>query len=142
MDKNFTASTKIEINAPAEKVWEALTTPEMVKQYLFGTNVKSDWIEGSDITYSGEWEGKSYEDKGKILKVEKNKKFYSTYWSAMSGTEDKPENYDEVKYDLEENNGKTTLTLTQSNDRSQESVDHSIKNWEMVLGKMKEIIES
>lgn len=141
MDNKFTASINIEINAPAEKVWEALTTPEMVKQYLFGTNLSSDWIEGGDITYTGEWEGKLYQDKGKILKIDTNKALHTTYWSSMSGTEDKPENYDRVDYDLEEHNGQTTLTLTQSNNRSQESVDHSIKNWEMVLGKMKEMLE-
>ena len=142
MDKKFTGSTKVEINATAEKVWDALINPDQIKKYLFGTNANSDWTEGSEITYSGEWEGKSYTDKGKILKMETNKRFYTTYWSAASGVEDSPENYDEVNYDLEEKDGKTILTLTQSNNRSQESIDHSMKNWEMVLGEMKKLLEN
>lgn len=137
----YKSSTSIEINAPAEKVWDALTNPEMVKQYLFGTTVESEWTEGSDVTYTGEWEGKTYEDKGKVLKVEKNKILSSTYWSSMSGTEDKAENYDTVTYELNEENGKTTLTITQETNRGQENADHSASNWKQVLEKMKEILE-
>lgn len=140
--KKYSSKTSIEINAPVEKVWDALTNPEIVKKYLFGTNLKANWEIGGDITYSGEWEGKAYQDKGKIQDLEVNKKLHTTYWSSMSGTEDKEENYDAVDYDLEENDGKTTLSITQSNDRSQESVDHSMKNWEQVLGEMKKMLES
>lgn len=142
MDKKYTGKTNIEINASAEKVWDALTNPEMVKKYLFGTEMKANWEVGGEITYEGEWEGKAYKDKGNVKDMEVNKKLHTTYWSAASGIEDKPENYDEVNYDLEEKDGKTTLTLTQSNNRSQESIDHSIKNWDMVLGEMKKLLEN
>jgi hypothetical protein len=39
-------------------------------QYMFGTNVISDWQEGSPILWKGEWQGKKYEDLGVILKLE------------------------------------------------------------------------
>ncbi|MGZ4038890.1 MAG: SRPBCC domain-containing protein, partial [Bacteroidia bacterium] len=38
-----TLSKSLTINAPAAKVWKALTDASIVKQYFFGTNVKSDW---------------------------------------------------------------------------------------------------
>jgi uncharacterized protein YndB with AHSA1/START domain len=66
MNKTYIAQTALTINATASKVWEALTKPELVKQYLFGTEVTSDWRVGSPITYTGIWEGKKYQDKGKI----------------------------------------------------------------------------
>ena len=61
---NLSLTTSIDVNAPAAKVWEALTNPEIVKKYFFGTNVKTDWKVGSPIIWEGEWEGKSYRDKG------------------------------------------------------------------------------
>ena len=55
MNKIFTSKSAIAINAPASKVWDALTKPELIKQYLFGTEVKTDWQVGGPITYKGEW---------------------------------------------------------------------------------------
>jgi hypothetical protein len=34
---------------------------------MFGTEVTSQWREGSAITWRGEWQGRAYEDKGVIL---------------------------------------------------------------------------
>ncbi|MGO4433808.1 SRPBCC domain-containing protein [Paenarthrobacter sp. RAF9] len=52
------------IPANRQKVWEALTDPALIKQYFLGTNVETTWRVGDPITYSGEYNGKSYEDKG------------------------------------------------------------------------------
>jgi len=49
MSKNFIAKATISIKAPSTRVWDALVTPAAVKQYMFGTNVVSDWKEGSAI---------------------------------------------------------------------------------------------
>ena len=141
MENNFIAKASITVNAPAEKVWEALTNPEMIKQYLFGTEAKSDWKVGSPITYTGVWEGKTYEDKGTIIELIPNKLLVSTYWSSMSGMPDAPENYQKVSYDLSSDDQQTTLTITQENAKDQKSADHSGENWKMVLGKLKEVVE-
>jgi uncharacterized protein YndB with AHSA1/START domain len=63
MSANLIAKAAITINAPASRVWQALVTPEAIKHYMFGTNVVSDWHEGSPIYWRGEWQGKPYEDK-------------------------------------------------------------------------------
>ncbi|MDB5137221.1 MAG: hypothetical protein JWP37_3824 [Mucilaginibacter sp.] len=135
-------STSMTINAPAAIVWEALTNPAIVKQYFFGTNVKSDWKVGSPITFEGEWEGKAYQDKGTILDIETGKFVKYDYWSSMSGTEDTPENYADISYSLSGENGKTVLTVTQNNIKNKESKEHSEQNWQSVFGKMKEMIEN
>jgi uncharacterized protein YndB with AHSA1/START domain len=142
MENTFTAEASIVINSSPAKVWDALINPEMVKQYLFGTNVQSDWKKGSPITYTGEWEGKKYEDKGTILEVEPEKYLLSTYWSSMSGTPDAPENYQKVGYTLTPEGEGTKLTITQENAKTQEAADHSNKNWEMVLGGLKKLMEA
>jgi uncharacterized protein YndB with AHSA1/START domain len=142
MSKKFKAQASVVINASREKVWEALTTPEQIKKYLFGTTAVSDWKVGSPLIFKGEWEGKTYEDKGIILASEKPKLFRYTYWSSMSGMEDRPENYMEITYELKDVPGGTELVLTQSNAPDEKSRDHSEQNWKVVLDGLKKVAEA
>jgi uncharacterized protein YndB with AHSA1/START domain len=118
-----------------------LTKPELIKQYFFGTEAISDWREGSPIIFKGEWEGKSYEDKGTILIAEPHKLFRYDYWSSMSGIEDKPENYVIITHELFEEGGVTTLTITQENIPDEKMKDHSEQNWRKVMNDLKELLE-
>jgi uncharacterized protein YndB with AHSA1/START domain len=138
----FTAKAETIINAPAEKVWQALTDPEMVRQWLFGTEMTADWIVGGQIKYKGVWEGKEYEDKGEILELTPEKKLVSTYWSGMSGLPDAPENYQKVSYELEPAGDGTKLTITQEGNKSEESAQHSEGNWKTVLESLKKLAEA
>lgn len=144
MKEKLTAETTISINAPTEKVWKAITTPSLIKKYLMGTTVTTNWKEGSPIEYEGEYNGKKYHDKGVIKKIEKGRILQSTYWSSAGGKEDKPENYNLVTYKLDEKGGheKTVVTLTQDNVVSEEEKEHVTGNWKAVLKKLKEIAEN
>jgi uncharacterized protein YndB with AHSA1/START domain len=141
MSANFISKSEVTINAPASKVWEALTSPEAINQFLFGTHVETDWKIGSDIKWKGNYDGRDYEDKGKILQVLPEKLLQHTYHSSMSGIEDAPENYLNVTYELEESDGKTTVTLTNSNLPDENSKEHAQKNWQGVLSKLKDVVE-
>lgn len=142
MDDHFTATASITLNTNAERVWQALTTPAEIKQYLFGTDAHSDFKKGSAITYTGEWEGKKYEDKGVIIDSIPNTLLHTTYYSSMSGKEDKPENYSNVFYRIEPTGKQTILTITQDNNADEKSRDHSQANWNMVLQSLKKVVES
>lgn len=141
MKNNTIATASIDINAPVSKVWDALTKPELIKEYFFGTEAVSDWKEGSAIVFKGEWEGKSYEDKGTILNIEPNKLFRYNYWSPISGIEDKPENYVTITYSLSEKNNVTILSVTQENIPSEKMKEHSEQNWNTVLSSLKDLLE-
>ena len=141
MEKGLTGKTSITIHAPVAKVWEALTKPELIKQYLFGTEAISDWKVGSSIAYKGVWEGKSYEDKGRILQLVPERLLQSTYWSSMGGLEDRPENYATVTYELEAKDNNTQLTVSVDNIADEKERDHTEKNWGMVLETMKKLLE-
>ena len=139
--ETLTAKTTITFKAPAAKVWQGLTDPKIVKQYFFGTDLKSDWKIGDPITFSGEYEGHKYQDGGIILGIDPPKYLEYTYWSSMSGTEDKPENYNNITYELTEANGVTTLTITQDGVKNQQAAEHSEQNWMSVFDGLKKIIE-
>jgi uncharacterized protein YndB with AHSA1/START domain len=141
MNKTFLAKAAITIHAPASKVWDALTKPDLIKQYLFGTEVTTDWQVGGPITYKGEWNGKAYEDKGKVLQIETEKLLVSTFWSSLSGLADIPENYKTVRYELSAEGRETKLTITQDNNDSQEEANHSEQNWRMVLEGIKKLLK-
>ncbi len=142
MQRGFKAVTSVTINAPKAEVWDALTNPDKVEQYMHGTHVSSDWKVGSPVRWTGEWKGKPYEDKGEILEVKPNTLLRYTHWSPMGGSEDKPENYHTVTYELAGDDGKTNLTLTQDNNPTQEAADKMAQeNWEPVLKGLKETAE-
>ena len=137
----LTSKTTITFNAPVAKVWHGLTDPAIVKQYFFGTDLKSDWNVGSPIIFSGEWEGHKYQDGGIILEIQPPQLLKYTYWSSMSGTENTPENYSNITYQLNETNGITTLTITQDGVKDQKALEHSEQNWTAVFNGLKSIIE-
>lgn len=141
MKKKLTNEISITINAPKAAVWEALTNPDLIKQYFFGTNAQSDWKAGSPIIFTGEWEGKIYKDKGTIQEVEPGRLLRYNYWSSMSGMEDTPENYANIAYILSEENGKTILTITQDNIPDEKMKEHSAQNWRKVMEGLKKLVE-
>lgn len=142
MSRGFEAVKTVAIDAPSASVWEALTDPAKVKQYMHGTNISTDWKVGSPITWTGEWKGKSYVDKGTVLEVEPEKLLKNTHWSPMGGSEDRPENYHTVTYELKEDGGKTILTLTQDNNATQDEADKMAEdNWGPMLQGLKQTVE-
>ena len=142
MKNEIVGKVSATVNAPVSKVWQALVKPELIKKYFFGTNTITDWKVGSPITFKGEWEGKSYEDKGKILMIETNKVLSYNYWSSISGIEDIPENYVIVTYELEGKGDHTEINITQENIPTEKMRIHSEKNWQMVLNNLKEFLET
>lgn len=141
MNKKFNVNQSVIINAPMSKVWDSLVNPEIIKQYLFGTEVVSDWNVGSPITYSGVWQGKVYEDKGRILNIMPGELLVTTFWSSLSGLPDVPANYKKIIYELYPENGTVRLFITQDNNATEEEKKLSEENWKMVLDNLKKLLE-
>ncbi|MDB5230200.1 MAG: Activator of Hsp90 ATPase 1 family protein [Chitinophagaceae bacterium] len=138
---NLIAKAEIVVNAPVDKAWDALINPVMIKKYMFGTTVVSEWKEGSKIIWKGEWKGKPYEDKGEILKIIPGQKLQYTHFSPLSGMDDIPENYHTVTIDLADKNGHASIVLSQDKNETEEAKAHSEKNWGMVLSSFKNLLE-
>lgn len=139
--KKFIANASIRINATVQRVWEALTNSADLQHYMFGAQVISDWHEGSSIIWKGEWQGRAYEDKGVILKLEPIQLIQYSHYSPLSGVADEPENYHIVTVELSSDGKQTHVSLTQDNNASAEEREHSQKNWEMMLTSLKQFLE-
>jgi uncharacterized protein YndB with AHSA1/START domain len=142
MSDNRVATATVTVNASRERVWAALTDPEIIRRYMFGSTVTSDWMVGSTITYAGEYEGKKYEDHGEILEIRPPELLRSTHFSPLSGKPDAPENYHEIVYTLTATEGATTVQLTQDNNGSEAEAEHSAENWKQMLDALKSVVES
>jgi uncharacterized protein YndB with AHSA1/START domain len=135
------ASGSITIGAPIDEVWKAITTPELIKQWFFGVDTKSDWKPGGHLIHRGEWQGKPYVDKGEILTIEPPTLLVHTHWSEVSGVPDAPENYQEVTWELSARDGSTELTITERNLPSEEAKAVSEEGWRTALTGLKTLLE-
>jgi len=142
MMTNYLATAETDIAAAPERVWDVLTDPEQLKELWFGAEVKTDWQQGSPITWSGEWEGKPYQDKGEILEVDPGRLLKLTHYSPLTGQPDVPENYHTLIYTLDGDGTATHLKLTQDNNASEEEAKHSQEMWEMLVAKVKDAAET
>ena|ERR1700737_3124164 len=138
---NIVAKAEITVEAPVGQVWKALTDPDTIAKYFFGTHVETDWEPGSPIVWTGEYEGKRYQDNGKVLDVEPNRLLRMTHFSPTSGQPDEPENYHTVTYALDEDDGSTLVSLSQDNNGSDAEAERATANWNIVLSGLKNTIE-
>lgn len=141
LEKNLTAKAEVVVNATRAQVWDALVNPQKIKQYMFGTSVQSDWTVGSKIVWKGEWKGKPYEDKGKILAIEPNERLQYSHFSPLSGLADEPENYHNVTIALEDEGKQTRIALSQDKNATEKARAESQKNWENMLKGLKTVVE-
>jgi len=138
---NKIARAETTIDAPTTKVWEALTNPQIIRAYMFGAEVTSRWKEGSSIVWKGEWNGKPYEDKGRIVEFTPTSKIKYTHFSPLSGEKDVAENYHNITISLSEKGGATSVILEQDGNATGEAQKHSAQNWQMVLDGLKKVVE-
>jgi uncharacterized protein YndB with AHSA1/START domain len=135
-----TVTSSVKISASPKQVWNALTDPDLIRQYFFGTQVDTTWEPGSPITWKGEYEGKQYEDKGEVLEVVPEERLVVTHFSTLSGQEDRPENYHRLDYRLDDEGDTTKVHLEQDNAPA-EQVEDFQATWETMLGNLKELVE-
>jgi len=147
MNDDLTAKASVTLHAPVAKVWDALVNPEVIKRYMFGATVVSDWKEGSPIAWKGEWKGKPFEDKGRILELRPEQRLRYSHFSPLSGAPDKPENYHQVTIELskqdgeDDQHGTVRVDLSQDNNKTAQARDESQRNWAMMLEGIKKVVE-
>lgn len=140
----------ITIQAPASKVWDALTNPEQTKKYMFGCETVSDWKSGSTLLWKGTHEGNEMIFvKGEIVAIDPGKHLSYTTIDPHSTIDDVSENYLTVTYDLKEENGQTKLLVTQGDyskvaegERRYAESYNGGEGWNPILVEIKKLVES
>lgn len=127
------------INASAARVWQTLTDPKLIKQYMYDADTISDWKVGSPIVFRGEYNGGTYEEKGIITELIPNQRL--SYTDLSTGMEDKPENYLLVTYNLGPVDTGIKLVVTQSNMKDADMRDRAQTLWRETIAKIKEVAE-
>ena len=137
------ARAQVEVDADRPRVWEALTDPDQVARYMMGSRVETDWQVGSPITWSGEMDGKPYQDKGEVLRADPGWVLEVTHYSPLMGQEDRPENYHTVRYELASSDGGgTVVTLSQDGCSDEQQAQQFSQSWQGMLDGMKQVVES
>lgn len=142
MTAGFTAIAQTEIAATPERVWAALTEPEHIAAYMHGSRVTTTWEVGSPITWDGEYDGRSYQDKGEVLTYDEPRVLSVTHYSPMMGQPDEPESYHTLVYTLTVSGDRTRLELTQDGCDSETQAARFSDNWQGMLDSLKAHIEA
>lgn len=130
--------------APAEAIWTCLTRPELIKQWLMGMDVECDWKVGSPYRSTVNWGGQDCWEKGTILQSDYCKVLQLEFLSSWDNLEDKPENYQRVKYDFILKDGGTELRITYDclpailTDERRKAMDDG---WVPILAVMQKLID-
>ena len=141
MAETYVATSSITIDAPRDRVWAVLTDPDAAREFMFGTELETDWTVGGPIRWRGVWEGRPYEDHGVILEFEPGRRLVNTHFSPLAGEDDVPENHHTLTWTLDDADGGTLLTLSQDNNRTPEAAEHSQGMWDGLVAKVKELAE-
>jgi uncharacterized protein YndB with AHSA1/START domain len=138
----FEATARTDVDAPPERVWEALVDPKQIAVYMEGSEVSTTWEVGSTITWDGELDGRTYQDKGEVLTFDEPHVLSVTHYSPMMGQPDEPESYHTLVYTLTASDGGTHLVLTQDGCDSEEHAGQFAENWQGMLDGLKAHVES
>jgi uncharacterized protein YndB with AHSA1/START domain len=142
MPENLPAEADVTIKGSLSQVWDALTNPDKIKRYMFGATVESEWTVGSPIVWKGEWKGKPFEDKGRILEIQQGKRLRYSHFSPLSGEPDRPESYHTVTIQVEGSDGEVHVDLSQDHAGDEKARQESSRNWNMMLEGLKKTVET
>jgi uncharacterized protein YndB with AHSA1/START domain len=138
MPKNISTVT---LNAPIQKVWDALTMPEQVKLWQFGSDLITNWKVGSSIEFITEWQGTTFKQWGTILEIRHHELIRYSLFAPRPDLEDKPENYFIMNYILSSDHEKTILNILQEDNRPNAVQEAPQGEENPILQSLKKLVE-
>ena len=144
MADTFVAHASVTIDASRARVWAALVNPDTIREYMPVTDVISEWREESPIVWKSEFQGKSFEVRGTVLRLESERLLeydHSRPIFRSSAIPRSPERYQRVIIELRGDGGRTHVSVTEQNNTTQKEFAHSEGSWRMVLNNMKALLE-
>ncbi|GGF16577.1 SRPBCC family protein [Subtercola lobariae] len=118
-----TSTSFIDIAASTERVWAAVTRPELVLRWQYGSHLITDWSVGGPIRFISEWEGQRFEQWGTVLEFSPAQSLKYTLFAPRADLADVPENYFVMTYTLTRSGDSTRITIVQEDPRPSEGGD-------------------
>jgi uncharacterized protein YndB with AHSA1/START domain len=135
MEKVF----EIYVKTTPEKLWEAITDPELRSRYSFGVDVESDWTAGSG--YRSTARGGSFEvAAGENLEVDPPRRLVQSF-NALWGDDVKAEGTSRVTWEIEPVGDSCRLVVTHDQLRENAN-DQLYGGWPMILSGLKTLLET
>jgi uncharacterized protein YndB with AHSA1/START domain len=135
MEKVF----EIYIKTSPERLWEAITEPELRSKYSFGVGVTSDWTPGSRYEAVHPGAGVTIAE-GENLEVEPPRRLVQSF-NALWSDDVKSEGTSRVTWEIEQVEDSCRLTVTHDQLREGAS-DELYGGWMMVLSGLKTLLET
>ena len=136
------SESAVKIVAPARKVWLALTVPELVKQWQYGSELQTTWEVGSSITFRNEWNGQVFEQKGSVIEFLPPTRLKYSLFFPRPDLQDIPDHRFFMTYELTESAGVTSLLVRQEDPRpSSPNESTGADEGPDVLSSLKELVE-
>ncbi|MEO7029597.1 MAG: SRPBCC family protein [Acidobacteriaceae bacterium] len=127
------------IGTTAEKLWDALTKPEFIKQYFFGVEQESSWQPGASWKMTKD--GKLM-DSGEVLECDKPRRLVLK-WQNESKSEMKAEGYSRATYLIEPAGDVVKLTVTHEIPVADSKLIVGVSGgWPMILSSLKSFLET
>jgi uncharacterized protein YndB with AHSA1/START domain len=137
-----TTDSIVDILAPARKVWQALTVPDLVKQWQYGSDLLTTWEPGTPIVFRNEWNGQVFEQKGTVLEFTPHSHLRYSLFFPRPGLQDVPEQHFFMTYQLSESAEGTSLLFRQEDPRPVSPDEESGgEEGPDVLSLLKELVE-
>jgi uncharacterized protein YndB with AHSA1/START domain len=130
---------EIYIRTTPERLWEAITDPDIRRKYNFGAVVDSDWTVGSRLEMSAP-KAPGLLGEGEVLEVDPPRRLVHTM-TALWSDEVKREGASRVIWEIEPVGDSCHLTLT--HDQLREGANEQIfGGWPMILSGLKTWLET
>jgi len=130
---------EIYIKTSPERLWEAITDPEMRAKYSFGVQTSSDWTSGS--SYKSSVPGVVDIAAGENLEVDPPRRLVQSF-TALWSEDVKSEGASRVTWEIEPV-GDDSCRLTVTHDQLREGANSELYGgWPMILSGLKTLLET
>jgi len=142
-NKTMVKVFEIYIKTTPERLWEAITNPEMRSKYTFGLQVRSDWTPGSHYTGTAGTQSVSPAMtilEGENLEVEPPRRLVQSF-NALWSDDVKREGTSRVTWEITQIEDSCRLTVT--HDQLREGAHAELYGgWPMILSGLKTLLET
>jgi uncharacterized protein YndB with AHSA1/START domain len=131
---------QVHIQAPPEKVWEALTNSEYTTKFWYGSAISSEWTAGAEYRITTP-DGSKVFIHGTVLEVDPPRRLVQTYNTTWPPFDSEQETT--MSWELERVDGGTQLTLTHEGFQENSGLFEQLKQgWPAIVNGLKTVLES